>query len=83
MKHPEQIQKIRDVAKAGGKEFGAAQALCEFADFLATLAEESDTQFEKAQATQAKLINLTWGLLGLTVALLVLTGAMLWKMFLP
>lgn len=80
MKHPDLVQKIRDVAKSGGKEFGAAQALCEFSELLATLAEENDKQFETAQETQTKLINLTWGLLGLTVALLILTGVMLWKM---
>jgi hypothetical protein len=47
MKHSSLVEKIKDVAKKGGKEFGAADAIGEFANFLGVIAEEADQTADK------------------------------------
>lgn len=46
MKHADQVKRVEKEGTAGGKEFGAAKALAEFAKLQGMLAADADEQHE-------------------------------------
>ena len=68
-KYQEYIQKIKDAP--GGKETGTQAAMVEFARFLAKLSEDAEIKTDENIRLQKRVVNLTWGLFGLTIVLLI------------
>jgi len=58
MKHAAKIAAMKEAARHGGKETGAADALCEFAGLLCQLAEDADDQAERASQTADKNLKI-------------------------
>jgi hypothetical protein len=79
MKHPDLVQKINDAAKNGGKEFGAANAIAEFAHFLGVIAKDADDTADKnleiaktnLKISEANLRLQKW-IIGLTIFAIIL-----------
>ena len=71
MKHSDLIARIRDEAKRGGKEFGAANAIAEFASFLSVIAEDADKTADKNLKVSKRNIRLQYGLIVISAITLI------------
>jgi len=58
MKYPELVDNVKRAAQHGGKEFGAGNALAEFAVLLGSLAEDADSQTAVASDTADKNLKI-------------------------
>ena len=79
MKYQDQINKVKNYT--GGKEFGAANALGDFAVLLGMLAEDADKQAEENIQIQKDVRDLTKKLRIYTIWLIILTVIMLFVGF--